>query len=154
MGKFFGRVGVGMLVSLPITCIVAGGVNDGFMLLLASIICTAGIGLVVWIPAWWLLGWGTHALLTLLIAAPKTAEQPVGQTEQYLTPGTHHKQHATVEVLALEVLALRAYIKRTMEDGMEVEEMRRRLLSNGWESDEIERALQGYISTRSEEIKT
>lgn len=153
MGKFFGRVGVGMLVSFPVICILTGGVNEGFLLLLVSIVCTAGIGLVVWIPVWAIVGWVTLAVLGRLFNVNKVAEQPK------LKPTREFDDHSDRNPTAgarrgrrpfAEVQALKAYVRRAVAEGMDVEEMTRRLRQNGWELEEIQVAYQVFLLTQSE----
>ncbi len=122
MGDFLARVVVGFFVSIPITCLVAGGVQDGLALLLISIVCTAGIGLVAWIPLWWAVGW-----VTLKFLGRSTSERHAGEADNHWPP-THHQ-------------ALLAYIRKARAIGMDQEEMMRHLESNGWERAEIQRAL-------------
>ena len=153
MGKFFGRVGVGMLVSFPVICLLTGGVNEGFELLLVSIVCTAGIGLVVWIPVWAIAGWVTLGVLGRLFNVNKVAEQPKlkptrefdDQSDQNPTVGARRGKRPFAEVRALK-----AYVMRAMEEGMDVEEMTRRLRQNGWEPEEIQGAHQRFLITQSE----
>lgn len=48
------------LVGIPTSYIVLipfAGVKDAGTFIVASIVCTAGMSLVVWFPAWFVLGW-------------------------------------------------------------------------------------------------
>lgn len=139
MSRFIGRVGVGMLVSFPITCIVAGGVQNGLGLLLTSIVCTAGIGLVAWIPLWWMVGGVTLRALALFSNVNVEAKPD--------SPSTSVPDRRELQASANR--ALTAFIKQATDTGMEVDEMTRRLQLNGWEAAEIQRAYQSVISSRS-----
>jgi hypothetical protein len=52
MNNYVLPVLVGIGISLAISCLFDGGP----MFLLASIVCTAGISLVIWLPLWWFVG--------------------------------------------------------------------------------------------------
>ena len=107
MSRFFGRIGMGFLVSVPITSIITGGVEDAFGLLLMSIVCTAGIGLVFWIPIWWIAGWLT--LDVLVGAIKKSSGEPVRKPK----PVPNHS-----ELPSTEYLALTAYIGKVMANSV------------------------------------
>jgi hypothetical protein len=139
MSGFFGRVGMGFLVSIPITTIIAGGVENAFGLMLISIICTAGIGLVFWIPVWWIAGWLT---LDVLVA---TIKKVSGDSDDQATPVPARRERPSTAYLALT-----AYIHKAIASGMDVDEMRRRLQQNGWQTADIESAYQNFISSRSQ----
>lgn len=143
MSGFFGRVGVGFLVSIPITTIIAGGVDNAFGLVFISIICTAGIGLVFWIPVWWIAGWLT---LGVLVA---TIKRILGDSNDETTPVPARRERPSTAYLALT-----AYIGKAMASGMDVDEMRRRLQQNGWQTADIESAYQNFISSRSKTQET
>ena len=64
VGRFFARLGVGMLVTFVAMAIFMGPDVAVFFVGL-SIVCTAGISLVVWIPTWW----GIGATIFLIISA-------------------------------------------------------------------------------------
>jgi len=134
MIRFLGRVGVGFPVSLPILCILAGGVENGFVFLFLSIVCTAGIGLVVWLPVWWIVGWATLALLAW--GRSTLGDKPIGEL-----PSVSSQE----DLSFLEDQALTAYIRQAMAAGMDADEMTRRMLQNGWQKAEIKVASQSVI---------
>lgn len=59
MAEFLKAMGIGLLVTLA-ACMFS---PDLAMFTLASIVCTAGIGLVIWIPVWFLIGAGSLAVI-------------------------------------------------------------------------------------------
>ena len=138
MGKFFGRVFVGFFVSIPIVCILAGGAEQGFMLLLFSIVCTAGIGLVFWIPVWALVGGLTLAIIGRFSGTVE--EKPDERHGSGSLPRNKDIRHD---------LALTAYIKQSVATGMDADEMTRRLQLSGWATGEIQSAYQRFISSQS-----
>ena len=140
MGGFIGRVCVGFLVSLPVICTLVGDVNKGFGFLLLSIVCTAGISLAVWIPAWWVVGWVTLAVVSQIgNITNKVEPEPVSQLTVVPNPNK---------------LALTAYVRQAMAFGMDADEMTRRLQLNGWEAAEIRTALQSCNSSKSKAEET
>jgi hypothetical protein len=63
--KFWKPLFVGFGVSSLALCAFAGGVDEGLQLLLISVVCTLGAGLLVWIPLWWVVGWVTLLVIGL-----------------------------------------------------------------------------------------
>lgn len=135
MSRFFGRLGLGFLISFLVTAIFAGGVQNALFLLLVSIVCTAGIGLVLWIPVWWFVG-----AFTLYVWFKSFRGKPALKLEPV--------PNAT-ELRKVEHLALKAYVDKAMANGMSPDEMTRRLQDNGWQKADIERAYQSFVSHRS-----
>lgn len=50
---FFRNVRFGMLVTIVLGCVFP---NEVGVFILASIVCTGGLGLAIWIPVWWAIG--------------------------------------------------------------------------------------------------
>ena len=48
--NFIVRPLVGAPVTFLFTCIMTGGVDNAVFLVFVSVVCTAGVGLVVWMP--------------------------------------------------------------------------------------------------------
>ena len=141
MIRFLNRVCVGFLVSLPVLCILAGGVENAFGFLLLSIVCTAGIGLVAWILVWWIAGWATLALLAW--GRRTLGDKPIGEASSVSGQGGPASQHASRRDQALT-----RYIRQAMAAGMDADEMTRRLLQNGWQKAEIQVARQSIASSK------
>ena len=137
MIRFINRVFVGFFVSIPIVCILAGGVEQGFMVLMLSIICTAGIGLVFWIPVWWIVGAITLALLRLYPGAADK-ESAGGIKDQSLNQWALQRN-----------IALTNYVSQARTAGMDAAQITRRLRDNGWRPEEIDIALGDVFSTAS-----
>ena len=139
MRRFFHRLGVGFLISIPITVILTGGVQDAIGMLLISIVCTAGIGLVFWIPVWWFVG---------MLALDVVVKAATGKPDQKPTPVPN-----PTELSSRDSGALKAYVAKAITSGMDADEMTRRLQQNGWQKADIESAYQSsisYISTTQE----
>lgn len=136
MSRFLGRVGMGFLVSIPITSLVTGSWGDAFALFLISIICTAGIGLVFWVPVWWGAGWLTlEVLFPLMQSALSNSDTPTT-----FAPAVDHPPSTNTD-------ALDAYIRNAMAGGMETDEIKLRLWQNGWQEADIERAFENVVSS-------
>jgi len=122
MVRFLLCVAVGLCVSAPVVCFFAGGVSEGLTLMLLSIICTAGIALVVWVPVWWVIGWLLLAIVDL-IRSKQPKEKQAGDPK-----------------LRDEVLV--AYLREADARGMDQQTATSRLTSMGWSIGEIELARQ------------
>lgn len=124
MKRFFASLAIGMPVTFLGLIMITGGVEEAGQLLLFSIVCTAGIGLVVWLPLWWVVGWATLALIGLF------KEHPVG------------KEEATRESFLLNqaMVALSEYMRLAAADGISDDEIVAHLRSTGWSEAEILKA--------------
>lgn len=137
MSRFLFRVGIGILVSFPIVCVAAGGVEEALLVLLISIVCTAGAGLVVWVPAWWLLGWGAIAAVAWGIDKYNGVET----AEVVDSPAPSHSNQA-----------LREYLRQATANGIDSEEATCRLVINGWDMSDIQAARRDLLSTQSKAL--
>lgn len=132
---FIARVLVGFIISAPITAILAGGVQNAIGLMLVSLVCTAGIGLVFWIPVWLLVG-----VFTMDVLFKNVNGKPDQKQESVPNP---------TELPKLDYLALTAYIGKATASGMDLDEITRRLRFNGWQKADIESAYHSFISYKS-----
>ena len=134
MSGFFARLGLGLLISV-LSLSLVGGVQNAFGLLLVSIVCTAGVGLVFWIPLWWLIG-----AFTLDVLLRSVTGIPNWQSEPVPNPTALSQR---------DYLALKAYVGKAMASGMDSDEMTRHLQQNGWHKSDIESACQSFSFYRS-----
>jgi hypothetical protein len=104
-----------------VLCVLAGGLEEGFAILVLSIICTAGVGLAFWGPLWWGTGWLLHSLWTVLMSDRKK-ESPA------LPPADWKDE------------VLEGYLKQAEAKGMDQQIVLSRLASMGWSAQEIEHA--------------
>lgn len=129
--KFIARLGVGFLISFSITAILSGGLQGAVGLLVISIVCTAGIGLVFWIPVWWFVGFLVlHAIAAL---SRESSEEP----ESKANP---------TRLSSRDFKALKEFIGESLRSGMAVDEMKRRLEQGGWRKADIEIVYQICLS--------
>ena len=124
LGLELSKTSVGFVISIPILMIITGGAEDTFALLFMSIVCTAGIGLVAWIPIWWLLGTIFFALLRAAgWVGPDT-------TKRHFAP-KHPESDGKIPP------ALTQYMRDASAAGMEWDEITKRLQDNGWKPEDI-----------------
>ena len=77
-----------ILAGIPISFVIlipfVGGVEDAGSLMILSIVCTAGVSLVVWIPVWFILGWIAAAICGMAGLTPesKNPSQILSQHER------------------------------------------------------------------------
>jgi biotin transporter BioY len=135
MAKVFACPFVGFFISFLVTAILTGGVQNALGLLLASIVCTAGVGLVFWIPVWWLVGAIALSCFSLMDTGnPERKPEPVPNP---------------MDLPNVYALALKAYFSKAVASGMKPDEMMRQLQDNGWKKADIERAYALFISAGS-----
>lgn len=135
------------VVGLPLVflCLVAatGSFSNAFWLLVGSVVCTAGIGLVVWIPLSLVVGW---AALTLAKEIANTAgisngdgvARNAAQTESMRQQAARTAQDTTPQ----ERIALDEYIRRAVRLGHTYERILTTLTEQGWKEAEIHQAFQ------------
>ena len=139
--KFFLQLIVGFCICTAVTCVMTGGLEEGFSLMLISIVCTAGVGLGVWIPMWWVTGWLTLLCLQLILGARGHFLSSMGEKPVAATPGA-----GDAATFDQRQQALQRYFRQARQKGMDLEVFCERLRSCGWDQDEIQWARQGYLS--------
>lgn len=117
----FLRIPIGMGVSVVVMAIACNSVVAAGGILIASIICTLGISLLMWIPIWWLLG---AIVLDCIDWAGSIGSTP---NTQRLGP-----QPATRDEIALT-----GYIRRSRRAGVSDAQITHRLREQGWTQAEI-----------------
>src|SRR5688572_29883472 len=100
----------GAPVVFLITAIATGGVNQAGQLIGASIICTAGLGLIVWLPACWIAGIVVVTIISQIMHREKPDDDLV------------------------------TYIREASARGLSQQEIERKLQSQGWSDEIIQRA--------------
>ena len=115
-----------ILVGIPVTflglIIVAGGWENARMVLLLSVVCTYGIGLIVWIGLCWVVGAVTLAIIGIFVKKPDGKEGAKGTR------------------LDLDQTAMTEYMKKAHARGMSRDEISDRLHQQGWSFDVIKSA--------------
>jgi hypothetical protein len=124
-----------------LTIFLAGDVATAFAILLFSIICTAGISLILWLPLWYGVGYLTVILFRLLVRAfggqpsspPATPKQPLAQAAPTGEPE---------QALSRDQIALTNYIKKARAKGLNREAISKALQANGWKVESINQGFQ------------
>jgi len=123
------RISLAMFVGFPIVFLIlaafVGSFSDAFALALMSIICTAGIGLVVWIPVCWIVGWIVLKLGYLAFGSKTNDVADALTTEAQKT---------------VPDPALLRYMMAAREHGMDSAAVAQNLTAAGWTADSIELA--------------
>ena len=124
------KIGVGLLAVVIIGLLkpMIGG------LILLSIVCTAGISLVVWIPLLWLIG---SVVLGVIKSGWSPPSQP-GKKEEIVSEqtGPFLREH----------LAIERYIDRAQFYGLTREKILSELKNGGWSDVEIQAAYGKYVA--------
>ena len=121
VGVNFLNICIGSLIILVGSVIVGG--EQGPLIVGLTIICTAGVSLVIWIPLAWVLGKITMSLLKPFYIDRRPEAPHIASTEE---------KSQTV---------LNSYLQRVLDSGQDVEEAVILLMSNGWEENTIRDAI-------------
>lgn len=103
--------------------------DDIFGLYLLSIICTLGIGLVVWIPLWYVTGYAVIIVVNLLLGV---FGYSLGSLISRRIRKTPHNQS-----LSRDQLALTNYIQKARQKGLDDAQILSNLKQNGWNSQSV-----------------
>ena len=120
--KFLGSLLVGFLTSILVMWPMMG-LTQAFQIIALSIICTAGIGLIIWIPVWALIGWITLKLITMVS----------GKSEKSGTP-------PPLPNFSREEKAIINYLEIARRFGTSDEKATADLKTAGWSDDAIDNA--------------
>ncbi|WP_017718151.1 hypothetical protein [Kamptonema formosum] len=124
-----------ILVGFPITFIamaaVSGGVSAAAGILFASVICTAGISLALWLPLWWVVGFAITGIYSLIaqLAGWQRIEVPITVANMTVS-------------FTSEQIALANYTRDARAKGLSDTQIASRLTAQGWTNEEIEVAQQ------------
>lgn len=121
------RIAIGLVVSYVVGSIIMGDPFTTWTLIVASIICTLGISLIMWVPLWWLIGWVVLAIFELL----RERIQPTSDAQLQTTPA-----------VSRDAIALSAYIRRSRQAGASDSQITTRLKEQGWTEAEITQAFE------------
>lgn len=125
-----------LVLGIPITFIslalISGGFQPALQIIQISIICTAGISLVVWIPLCWFVGW----------VAIKMIENASGRTlipydSMEIRSDALRQQNIS---LTPQNISLIDYIEKGIKQGWSESQITSRLRAQGWEDEEIAEA--------------
>jgi len=115
-------------IGAPVTflglIVVAGGVENAAMVVFCSVVLTAGVALVVWIPLCWFVGWVTLELIGSFVKKPDGKEEATRKRP----------------LLSRDEVALTEYIRQAEARGMSDDKIVAHLRRNGWSNSQIQKA--------------
>jgi len=116
-------------VGLPIvyfgTVVICGGFENANLLLLLSIVCTFGLGLLFWLPLCWFAGW-----IPLLMISRLTGPR---EEEPILAEVVEQPRLTRDEVAVIQ------YMRAAQRSGMDAIRVDEVLRQNGWDESLIRR---------------
>lgn len=141
--RIFGNLVVGFWSSLSVgflATLLAGLIfQDLLPFMAATIICTLGIGLVFWIPVWWLVGFLLTVPLKLIVLKLQSDEEAA---RQQAAKAKKNKLIADAETQLVD------YIRRKMASGGDKRDaLIKQLKGVGWNDAEIANAFQRVAAT-------
>ena len=131
VGNFFSKTLVGGVVLTLIPINICGSTVPLSVILLMLAIASAGLGLVIVIPLFWLVGTGTVALGSRLFGS-RTPAQPAPRAGLQPVQGAPNNYFES----------LVNYIRMAKEIGLSDEAIRRQCTRNGASEEEIRRAFE------------
>ena len=124
--KVIGNFFLSTLVGLGLTFLIATFIEGGYEFILISIICTAFISLVIWIPIWFTLGFVFLSIIRLCARLFMKSKPKPQSDKPPIDPN-------------LSVLS--RYIRSELAKGRwNLDQIDQKLRSNGWSDEAIEDA--------------
>ncbi|MFN0199658.1 MAG: hypothetical protein ACKVT0_23130 [Planctomycetaceae bacterium] len=130
-----GRILAGIPLTFLVLLVFTGGdVQNAVAVFVLSIICTAGIGLIFWLPVMWVVG-----TLTLMVyeAAAQAYRDRSGTSSQPQTS----TQRGKAQRKPSDIKALADYLKKFQTYG-DIQDAIKRLRLQGWSDKQIEQAIE------------
>lgn len=135
------NIPIGFVLVFLILALFIGSLSDTFSLILLSVICTAGISLILWLPIWYGTGYLCLSLVRLVLKAFGVSLPGASTTpRQPVTPATTSGDQA--QGLSRDQTAVINYIQKAKAKGLNREFITKALLANGWRHDNINAAFQ------------
>jgi hypothetical protein len=144
---FVTRFAAGMVVLYILLAIYMMDPGSALVLIAASVICTAGISLIIWVPLAYVIGWGVLALFTWIASwaagpdstPPATDGEPVqAQPGNVAALSQQLDQRLKREAsLSNDQRAITTYIRKALDRGLSRERIMANLQDNGWAADSI-----------------
>ncbi|MFK0733198.1 MAG: hypothetical protein HEQ35_24695 [Gloeotrichia echinulata IR180] len=135
---------LGALIVFISIAVISGGIENAGMIVSASIVCTLGISLLIWIPLCWVVGWTVFEICSLLFGEERMRRAfRIATADADQTP-------INLPINNTELLSLVDYIKKCQRQGWSDTQIYSRLKARGWEDEEIEQA-QNLANSRREE---
>jgi len=138
---------IGFVIVYLLLAVIMGSLGDAFWLIAVSIICTAFISLIIWLPVWYGVGYGVLLLLRLagvnvgaIFDSKKgqTATPPAeSQTQVETASPAAQPDRAVTAHLSRDQQALIYYVSKARAKGLSDEQISRNLAKNGWSAESI-----------------
>jgi hypothetical protein len=141
--KYVFRFVVGMVVLYILLAIFMLDPGQALLLIAISVICTAGISLVIWIPLAYFVGWGVLALFARItgktIDFDSTTPPAEGEPAQVQSENIAalSQQLNKEPGLTNDQQAIASYIRKALEKGLGHDKIIENLRNNGWSTDSI-----------------
>jgi len=122
---------IGLPIAFIFLIIFAGGIQNAGQIFLLSVVCTAGISLLIWVPLWWFIGWmliKIYESVTGRSILRETSSGSIVVPSNYQTSLTHDQ------------IALKNYIEQSTRQGFSETQIVSRLRAQGWGDEEIQQA--------------
>jgi hypothetical protein len=120
--RFFTSVLVGAPLAYLGTVVLVGEFEEAAGLIAISILCTAGVGLVFWIPVCWINGFIARAILS-------------GVFQNGGPPSLPSREVA-------DRTAMERFLRQSERRGESMDEARERLREEGWDDDRVRTAVE------------
>ncbi len=126
IGRFFGRVGIGMIATFVGLAIGFFDLANAAAFMILSIVCTAGISLVVWIPIWWVVGRFIQWVVASLSSSKDSCDKGPAESQPSRRLQDHEK-------------AISTFIQKARAAKLCEADIGNRLLAAGWTAEEVDR---------------
>ena len=148
---------IGAVMALIVLAIFVGDLGSAFALMALSIICTAGISLIIWIPVCYILGYMVIALVRVALKAAgvdvgglfggskrdnNSPDDPTAEPSLQNLTTALDEDLAVKSNLTKDQAALINYIRKAKQKGLSNDVITRNLGQNGWNTDSINQAFQ------------
>lgn len=143
---------IGAVIAFVIMTIIFGDPGAAFGLIALSIICTAGISLIIWIPVCYILGYMVILVLRMglkavgvdigaMFSRRKDDSSSSSTSSQKNSQDNRLDEKLTVKSdLTRDQVALINYIRKAKQKGLSNDIISRNLGQNGWAADSISQA--------------
>lgn len=137
-----GRIVTGAIVIYVALSIGIGSFVGAGELIILSLICTAGISLIIWIPSCWLVGFITLTIFDLCRRLFAASSMTMATAS---APG----EATTNTTVSNDILAIATYITKSRKREASDSQIRNRLKTTGWSEKEIDGAFD-YLATNTQ----
>ncbi len=131
------RLTVGIILTPILATLFVENIETAIGLMAVSIVCTAGIGLFVWIPIIYMVGWIAIAITQFIVSlffSRREESAPIANPITTL-PSTLAQAPETANRIAIE-----DYVRRAVTLGHDYRRIVEALLPHGWTEQEIQTA--------------